>query len=272
MTILLATDFTEAADNALDYAIQAFDPQNGEKNTIILVHGYKPLAPYTNVPSMPVIHNDELEQALHQKMEERVKKLSSLERFEVDSVFQKDTLPQIVEQVAKDKNPDIIVMGSREHTAYERMTIGSNTMEVATQEGTCPVLAVPREASFEKISEVVITTDMEPLNISYESLAFLKLLVEQNEAQLTVLHVSDTEETPDLEDTAMHRYLEDIQHEHQVVQNSDVFDGIISYVEKEKPDLLAAIPRDRNFFQSIFHSSTTEDMVYRSRLPTLILR
>jgi len=272
MKILLATDFTEASDNAINYIISFSQQMSNTDYSYVLVHAFKPLVPYSNVPSIPVIENSHFEGELFEKFNKQLEKLR--EQVNITGHFLQGPLPAVIDKVAEKEEPDLIVMGTREKSALERTTVGTNTMEVATHCHT-PILAIPKEASFDGLGEVLITTDLEPLEIDYSGLKLLKQWIEFYKSRLTVLHVfKDGEEESlknKIKDTPMHNYLSEIDHVHQPVVNKHVFEGIQEYADEKKPALLVAIPRDRGILKNIFHNSKTEKMAYHTQIPLLIL-
>lgn len=272
MKILLATDFTEASDNAISYVLQLAKQWKTKELSFVLVHAFKPLVPYTKVPSMPVIHNDTLEEQLRQKFEQLIEKLS--QQVEIKGYFKKGSLVNVINDLALEASPDLLVMGTREKSSFERMTVGTNTLQVA-RNCTIPILAIPIEASFSQMKQVAITTDLEPVEVQYENLLLFKEMLSISNANLTVMHVFKEGKLEDLSEqisnTAMHRYLEDTPHDHIPVVNENTFEGIRQFLDEKKPDLLAAIPRDRNFLEKIFHKSTTEQIAYHTQIPLLIL-
>ncbi|MFT6868456.1 MAG: nucleotide-binding universal stress UspA family protein [Cyclobacteriaceae bacterium] len=272
MKILLSTDFSESSENAIIYVLKMVRNWGAIDISYVLVYGFKPLIPYTNVPSMPVMKNEELEEKLRQKFNDLLVKLK--EKVEIKGFFQKGDLPNVINAIVKKEKPDFIVMGTREGSALERSSVGSNTMEVAFN-ANCPVLAVPREASFDGIKKMVITTDLEPLNIAHDSLVLVKNLMTLYGCNTSVLHVFEEGDPKELKnklkDITFHRYLSQVAHDHDAVVNKSVFDGIIDYINEKRPELMVAIPRGRGFFEGIFHSSVTEKMVYHAQIPILIL-
>ncbi|UXP32156.1 universal stress protein [Reichenbachiella agarivorans] len=269
MNILLATDFTEAAKHAINCIHQITQTWTSRKEIhFTLVHGFKPHVPYSNTPSIPVYYDPSLKSSLQQKLEHEKGSLQFT--MQVDTLFEEGPLPLVIESAVKNKKADLIVMGTRQKSAFERVTVGSNTAEVMQKVNT-PILAIPLEAKCKQMKSVVLTSDLESINIDH--IHFIKKWLQDNHAQLKILHVSDKDKNHEtlIKKTAMHHHFSETMHEHHFVYNNDPIAGIQEYIGKEKPDLLIALPRDKNFFQKLFHISVTEDMVYHTQIPILIL-
>ena len=273
MKILLTTDFTPSSDNAIDYALQLFKKE--KEVSYVLLHAYKSMVPYsTTPPAITVMNNDELKDSMKNKFEEVKEMLPN--NIDVASEFISGTLSKAVQEVLDKHEIDLIVMGSREKSVIERMALGSNVLDVASKIN-CPILVVPKEAKYHELDKIVFASDLEPLNVNYDSLTMLKELAGKSESKLDVLHVFKDEDEKakelekDMEDTALHRYLWDVDHEHSAVVNSSATDGITEYVGEQKPDLLTLVPRDRNVIEKIFHNTTTENMLHHTQVPMLLM-
>lgn len=276
LTILIATDFTEAANHAVDYTLNLFKSWKDVKINFLLVHSYKPMAPYGDAPSIPVIQNQELGKEYSEKLEalsETIKNKAGV-KTGIKTFFEAGPLNVTIKKIMRDEHPDLVVMGSREMSTFERMTFGSNTIEVASTVD-CPVLAVPLEAEIKNPENIVFAVDSEPMDIPYEDLGLLKNLKKISNANLKVVHVAKSGDKETLrkamEDTVLHRYISEVAHAHHPIVNENIFEGILSFVEQEQPGLLVAVPRERNFFEKIFHTSITGKMVHHTKVPILLL-
>ncbi|MEQ8242343.1 universal stress protein [Fulvivirga sp.] len=272
LKIIFATDFTDAADNAIQYGIDFSKALAGNELECYLVHAYKHFVPYNDTPAIPVIENESLKEELKTRLAERSNELQEL--IDITPIFKRGNVTEVLEEIVADKAPDLIVMGTRERSAFERMTLGTHTAEVI-KKVNCPVLAIPLEAEFKKLKKITFTADYEPLNIDYKSLVFIKDLARKEGSKFTVLHVFDSDEKDGLkekmEKTALHRYFSDVDHDHQAVAGMNTIEGITRHIEHDQPDLIIAIPRHRNFIQEIFHSSISNELLYQTQVPILIL-
>ncbi len=264
--IILATDFTEAADHAVDYTVNLFSSIKSVKPQYFLIHGFKPLVPYTNTPSMPVMTNDALEVELKRKLETQREILQKTE--DVDAYFMRGAIQEAIQKLNLSESPNLIVMGSREKDTFARMTIGTHTINVAS-EAECPVLAVPLEARFKQIGKIALVV-LEDKEVSDASIALLKTISEQHESKISVLHVSEKEGFEAIKSN-IHKKLQGLNHDHVVI-NHENYEGIAKEIERISPQMVALVSDDATFFEKIFHNSISEKMIYYSRVPTLILK
>jgi nucleotide-binding universal stress UspA family protein len=274
--ILIATDFTESSNNALKYADTIFRNWYGMPTSYILLHAFKPLVPYSNTPSMPVINNEALEKELKNKLE--ALKLDLLKHIDneskVESYFGQGSLNKVIQNVLVEENPDLIVMGTREKSAFQRMTVGTNTIEVADTV-SCPILAVPREAEAKDLLNMVLVTDLKALASEKKSFTLLERLSNLGKSTLSVLQIYESEkemqQSENKEKSAIHNQLVNVKHNHASLVSDKVYNGINSYLKEHKPDLLILENKKSGFFEQIFHNDPTEKMVYHAQIPVLLL-
>ncbi|MEQ8471803.1 MAG: universal stress protein [Marinoscillum sp.] len=280
MKILLTTDFSEASNHAIDYIVQLAGSWCDEQVSFVLVHSFTSLVPYQETsmmadaqpPSMPVIENKELQDQLEQKLEEQVNSLRNHINV-AKHYFEIGSLAEVIEDLVEKESPDLIVMGTREKSAFERMTIGTNTLEVVTKTEV-PVLAVPREASLEPVSRMSFALDLE--REGSKQVSFLERWIKLNDCQLEVLTVSDEDTESAIEQrmktSKFHQQLSTIDHDHLVVINEDIYEGITTYTNDQKPDMLGLIPGDRSFLDRVFHKNKTEKITYHLKIPVLLIK
>lgn len=265
--IILATDFTDASDHAVDYSVRLFDGLADTKPHYFLLHGFKPMVPYTNTPSMPVMSNDALEQEFKTKLASQREQLQ--EKEDVDAYLMRGNVQEAIQKLNLNGEPDLIVMGSRKKDTFTRMTVGTHTINVAN-EATCPVLAVPLEAKNSPIDKIVLVVldDKAP---NARSIKILESISNGYNSKITVLHASD-EDGFEAIHSKVHSKMNGLNHDHIVLSDGENYEEITQTIEELNPDMVALIADDANFFQKIFHNSVSEKMIYYSRVPTLILK
>ncbi len=277
MKIAIATDFTDAADNAVNYvhAVLNKDVLDAQPH-YLFVHAFKPLTPYSNTPSMPVIRNDELERVLKQKLDKLQADIASKlsdSQF-VSQVFARGSVNEVLSDVVKDAKVQLIVMGSRGKGAFTRMTVGSNTLEVANTVD-CPLLAIPDKEIPHRLSKITLATSLGGQSLSKRSIELLERLVDGGKVALEVIHVFDREVPDDVEasmkSSQIHHQLSNLSHTHRHLEGDDIADTLSEYIAEHQPDLVAMAPSEKSLFDKIFHQSKTEKMIYHEGMPTLIL-
>ena len=138
--ILLPTDFSDHANEALRYATQLAQTHAA---SLCLVHAYD-LLPYA-LPDGPIMDERQLEtvRVAFQKQLEQLRQAAEargIARVETQ-LLQGPASSEIV-RVASEQHFDLIVMGTHGRTGLSHLLIGSVTEKVVRR-APCPVLTIP---------------------------------------------------------------------------------------------------------------------------------
>ncbi|MBV6639467.1 MAG: universal stress protein [Cyclobacteriaceae bacterium] len=264
-TILVATDFSAPANNAVDYASHLAKETGAE---LILFSVHK-LSTHASNSLATTTHIDDLLKKKEDQLLALAQKLSNQFGISVRWELKKDDPILDLKNYTKTHPVDLVVMGI-ESNLIEYKLLG-NTTTAAIKLLQFPLLVVPNDIDFTEISNVMYACESSYLKNS-DQLDFLKQFLKAFNAKLEVFHVL-TKDSEELNDIALERILDnilkDIDHSYRYVCSPKVGDGIKDGLEHFHADLLVMIPHRRGFFQSIFHKSHTSQMTVETRIPLL---
>jgi len=189
-TILVATDFSKPAEQALKTAIaisQAFGSE------LILVHAALPFYYGADLGMLPTDVLDVNLDVAREKMEALVASDPALQALHPTTAVEYGDALEIINQTAYDENVDLIVVGSHGASGVERLAIGS-VAECILRNATCPVLiAGPNcRAEGSPFRAMLFATDLTPSGL--RAAQYASSLAERFHSKLTMLHVIETRE------------------------------------------------------------------------------
>ena len=156
---------------------------------------FSPTFSLRKAPSEPVEAWPDLADVMRHNAEQSMARLESTEdlRFLPHEVILRsgDTW-DVISQVLSDKNVDLIVIGTQGHGGIKKLFLGS-TAEKVIRHATCPVLTVGphvRLASLNRFGHVFYASDFS--SGSMRALTYALSLAEEDRAELTLLHVIDS--------------------------------------------------------------------------------
>lgn len=155
-TILAATDFSETAAAALDWAAEVARPHGAR---IELVHALTLPAPPTDlIPPGPGFE-EEVERGARERLEVAAAELRA-RGLEVTARLQSGLPSQTILGIAEEAAADLIVLGTRGHTGLRHLLLGSTSQRVI-QRAHCPVLTVHPEdrGRHRPLATVLLPTD-----------------------------------------------------------------------------------------------------------------
>ena len=135
--ILVPTDFSEYADQALNDAIQLAQ-QLQAHITLLHIIDTAPLGVVEGATMLPPSYWQELETDIEQIMEESLKRLHDV-GLQGETVIVHGVPFQTIVDTAEDKGADVIIMGTHGRTGLPHAIIGS-VAEKVVRLAPCPVL------------------------------------------------------------------------------------------------------------------------------------
>jgi nucleotide-binding universal stress UspA family protein len=195
--ILFATDFSSAADAAAPIAIQIAQ-RYGAK--VIGLH----VNPFDNYTAAAPEAWASMTEATERENKEDAKRLNEqLKEVEHDVVIGEGNIWEAIVNQIKEKEVDLIVVGTRGRTGFGKTVLGSVAEEIL-RKAPCPVLTVGPHINlwseeYAKMEEILYATD---LATDFPKAApYAISLAQENEAHLVLLHVMEGPKPGELLDT-----------------------------------------------------------------------
>ena len=268
--ILVPTDFSEVAVNAVDFAISLSSKIGAELHVIHI--NPVPVADI-NFPQetyqlyMDELNKESLEKITHMKKELL---LPSGVKFVTDTMM--GFVTDEIQKYVKDNNIDLIIMGTTGASGMQELLIGSNTASVVGKTHI-PVFVIPPSAKLESFKHILYTSDFsEP---EFPAMSRLVYFAELFGSKITVLHSkSESDKYFNVEDNFFVKNRQQIEHEHitlETLDNVDITDAINKYVDQHHVDMVVMAKHNRNWFDRIFHRSLSKRMTYHTKVPLLVL-
>src|SRR6266571_2632741 len=195
--ILFATDFSPAADLAAPIAIQIAQ-RYGAKIYGVHVNRFED---YT--AAAPNAWAAMAEAAEKETKEDAGRLNEQLQGIEHEVVISEGSTWEVVSDLIKEKEIDLVVLGTRGRTGLGRAILGSVAEQILRQ-APCPVLTVGPHVNLwsdecAKMREILYATDLAadfPIAAPYAV-----SLAQENQAHLVLLHVIEDAKAGDLVDT-----------------------------------------------------------------------
>jgi nucleotide-binding universal stress UspA family protein len=268
--ILVPTDFSEVADNALKYAI-GLALQTKASIHLLHIKNFPIMDPSFPVDALTSLI-EEMDKVSAKGMEDaRVKFLEPSKvtyTLEETSGFVNDE----IERSCKDHNIDLIVMGTTGASGLQELLVGSNAATTVGR-SEVPVLVIPPSANFHEIKQILYASDYtEP---EFPALARLIYFAELNDADITVIHVkTDFDRYFNSANNFFVKNKSHIKRENiKLIQSekADVSDAINHHIDQNPTDMLVLAKHNRSFFDRLFHRSLSKRMAYHTKIPLLVL-
>ena len=268
-TILLATDFSLAATNAAKFALEM---ALKIKADLLLFHAYQATDYYSEIPlalKVEDIKQDNADKSIA-KLKEQLY-IESGSKIHIETLVKSGGFFFELNNLCKQINPYVVIMGSQGTTAAERLLFGGHTI-YAMKHLKWPIITVPLGISYHHIKKIGLVCSFDnPVNdIPIDK---TKILLDDFKAELHVL-INNKEKFDQeivFESGILHETLISLKpHYHYIAKNKNK-DGIIEFAEKNHFDLLIIQPGNHGFMENLIFKSHTKEMVLHSHIPILAL-
>lgn len=275
MNILVPTDFSETSKAAYIYAQEL--ALYLEAN-IKVVHVHHPSFDASN-PYM-VIPDDAFQESKRGLLNEFVNNPTHQEIADVitEEMVDKELLlgfatEQIVRLSATDEI-DMIVMGTTGSSGLLEKLFGSVSSHVA-QNAHCPVILVPKGASFKDFRNVLYASNYESADdVLLREIADFAALFS---AGIHLVHVNETNKKGDYEfeelilEQLFRKKAPNLEFKMLTVQSASAWEGLNRYARENEVDLIVLATRHRKFWEKLVHKSITKKMMMGAQLPIMVL-
>lgn len=274
--ILIPTDFSDNAWNALKYGLELFKKSSC---TFHIIH-INAIMAYGGAPTPMLSSTEVLEDTLLKESRVKLKRLlTEIERLPMNTKHRFETLAvqefftDAIKKQVKEKNIDLIIMGTKGASGLKEMTMGSNTGDVITKI-KCPLLAVPENTTYHRPKEIAFPTSY---HLSYDIKVLDNVLemAKWNQSAVRFLYISTKGESLSAEQTKNQSFLNDyfseVEHSFHKVTGRKLESAVQCFTESRAVDMIAMVAKNLNFLQRILFRPAVEKISYHTDIPFLVL-
>ena len=268
-TIIVITDFSESAQNALSYAC-AFCAASNNIELLLL-----------NISSVPASYSGDgvAMAAISDTLENRVDKLKEeIERVSANfgnaTIKYKALLGDFIkslQELIEEEAAALVIMGTP--AAYgEIWAWDTNTLSALT-ELPVPVLTVPKEVAYKPIHNISFASIPGNLH-SASPIQSIKKLIKYTGAKLHVVTVVSPQQDEQKEKEAeamLHEQLAELDTAYHKIYETHIVQAIGRFVEEQHIDLLVVRPRKHGIWYNLFHKSYTKELARLNLIPVMAL-
>lgn len=272
--ILVPTDFSEEAENALKVAAQVARKHSSE---IFLLHMLElPLGLVD--PVMGNRTNDLPEALFFMKLAKKrfaeIRSRAYLKGIKLHEKVQFHEAFEGIMETSRECECELIVMGSKGATGLKEMFIGSNTEKVVRSSDT-PVLVIKNEHLDFEVKDFIFATDFAPeaKSVLPKVIDFARFF----EAKLHLVFINTARDFLSSEEAEarMDRFFEDRDFNNYTLNmysDRSIESGIRNFAKKINAGLIGIATHGRSGLAHFFNGSISEELVNHARRPVLTFK
>ena len=273
--ILLPTDFSDNAYNAISYAVQLY---KNVKCKFYLLHTYTPttVSAGSMVDSYTAMHVFEIEkenaEANSKQLEERIEKEYKNTNHTFTAISAFNLLIPEMKEIIEENEIELVVMGTKGATGAKEVFIGSHTM-YAIKKLKCPIIAVPSGFKFETPKEILFPTDYK-VEKSNRYLELVREFCTEHNSRLHFLNAYyhiPLEEKQRRVKVFLDAFFIDNLHQFHIGEDQDLIEVIEAFEVKHKINFLVMIHNKHSFFENLLFRPVINKMVHHTNVPFLVI-
>lgn len=274
--ILIPTDFSENANNAIKFATELFKYEVCE---FYIMHAYQDdiyadetLFTKTNLESIKSMMSKKSEEELETTLK-YIDSISPNPRHTYHTISADNLLIDETDTIVDNQNIDIIIMGTRGKTNDKKITFGSHTLQVIKYV-QCPVLAIPENYEYTQPKHILFPTNY---LIPYKRRE-LKLLCEMASpyrAVIDVLYMSKSAKLS-MRQIDNQNFIKNELCKNQinfiVLKSKHIVNVIYKYIKENNVDMLVMVNTRHSFLENMLYQSTIDEFSLNLDIPFLALQ
>ncbi len=275
--ILVPTDFSPIADNAIDVAINSAKKNNSE---VIVLHvveegsrdSYRAMGEALPSDIQQNIFLLKLLEKSRNQLAEAVGRvqdagLTAKSELRLGNAFHGIT------SIIAEHDVDAVVMGTHGASGFQELLIGSNAEKVVRL-AKCPVFCIHEKPKSGDFKNIVVATNME--DEEKPLFEVLKNVQKNNEATLHLVWINTPNnfERDKTTVAALESFAEELglgDYTINVFNDISEEDGIVAFAEELDADAIALITHGRTGLAHLISGSIAEDVVNHTKRPVLTL-
>lgn len=272
--IVVPTDFSEQAENALSVAVQIAKKTGGE---VIILNIIEPMQSYVAAADgmyIDVSVEQKYIEFLYENARKRLEEIVKSNTLDYDKISTRVAIGSVFQQinlVVEEVKADLIVMGTSGATGLEEVLIGSNTEKVV-RTATCPVLAIKEKVKDFSVRRILLPTQFDSKQIPV--MKEIQKLQDVFGAELYLLFVNSPVEF--FTNKEIYQKKEDFmskvnlsKYQFQIYSELNEEKGIIYFADEINADMIIIATHQRTGLSHLFSGSVAEDLVNHCRRPVL---
>ena len=274
MQILITTDFSANAENAMNYAIYLFEKN---KCTFHVLNTYtldtaasiKKSDPHTIV----ILKNNSEANIKKVIRDKKLNNTNPLHTFKGLSI--NDTLVNAIGRISIDKDIDYLFMGTKGSSGTKGVYMGSNTVKVVLSINFCPIVAVPERYFYDIPDQIVFATNFEHAYTNAELLP-LKEIAKLWHSKIVVIHVNRGKKLSEQQEKSKRLLSEKLgKLPHSFIEMegySQISKSIMTYSKNHTSvGIIAMINKDHSFFYKLIKENVIKNLAFHTQVPFLVL-
>ena len=275
--IVVPTDFSSSADNALEFALQTSKIIPAE---ITLLHSFEVNdSPYSDYVGVNKEFNRSMLNTAHEKLNALKESILEKNGIDVKTIVSTQSLLDSITNIDTSKKVDLIVMGTLGASGIKEKLWGSRTSGVIGKSHV-PVMVIPNEYAWRKPEKILLVTNQfEKNQAKLDSIFELAGLYMANMQVAVFTDTDDDKSQVFLENqrkiAEYEKFLKETYKEETLssahISGEEFEETLQNFIKEKGIDILVMVTYQNSFWSRLFSPSKTKRMSYHTTIPLLVI-
>ncbi|WP_310992169.1 universal stress protein [Aequorivita marina] len=274
--ILIPTDFSQNAHNAVKYAMELYRRESCE---FFMLNTYY-LSGFSKDNLLVPEPTDEALAKVKDRSEKNMERLKvrmgfydQNEKHTFNYLSEFGSFYDVVKKVVEREDIQLVVMGTQGETDSKTVILGSNALNVMEKIRNCPILAIPSTVLFKEPNEIVFPTSYRT-HYKQRELGTLVEISRLTNSPIRILHIQKGKTLTDAQlqnKELLETIMQPASFTHHTLYNLDLKDGVTSFIQSRQSEMIAIVNKKHNFFGSIFSNPMVRELGKHTNVPILAM-
>lgn len=261
MTIIATTDFSDIAQNAVQYAAAL---ANAIKAKLVLFNAFTPPIHASNA-HLSADTFQKLLDSNKERLNELAVEFKSKYQLEVETESNYSFIEEHLTALIEKYQADIIIFGMAEKSIEQELM--GNTTTSAIKNIDIPIISVPLQAKFNGLAKMVFACDTRD-DIPEHAKTLVRSITNPLNTEIEVFSVDTTVENIKKQPKEERNLTDEtFTYFYKNVQSTEVLDAIRKEIKDVNADILVMMPKKYGFWGSMVHTSKTRIMASGLHIP-----
>jgi nucleotide-binding universal stress UspA family protein len=273
--IILPTDFSENATNAIRYALKLYEDQ---ECTFYLMNTYTPgvyQAEYVLHSPGQIGLGDVYQSQSQENLDELQQVLEGEFKNPLHTIMTHSAFNILVDEIISMtdlEEADLVIMGTQGASGAKEIFLGTHTVHVI-KKSKKPVLAVPADYTFTAPTSILFPTDYE-IDYQVDELSALLEIADKAGAKIHVVHIVsgfELSESQKKNKSKLEELLLGRDSEFHELPSQEIIEGINNFQKEQHVDLLAMVQNKHTFLERLFIEPIIKKIGFHVSIPFMVL-
>ncbi len=275
--ILLVTDFSNNAWNAIVYALELYKEVECSFYVLNAFNASGYLKSSLMIPEPGEVKYEaaklESEEGLVRAMRKITFREENNPKHTYSTISTFNGLLEATLKAIEEKDIDLVVMGTKGETNASTIIYGSNAITLMEKIRNCPVLVVPEVTDSIPPKEIVFPTSYKT-HFKRKELSHLIEIAKISDSSIKILHVEKEDGLGEKQlnnKNLLEECFEEVDYSFHTLSNMEVTAAVNCFVESRGSDMVAFINKKHKFFGSILTQPLVKNLGYYTKVPVLVM-